>query len=184
MKEDTFNDLLFNHPDIASKLLMNLFYVIGERLRESIRDKLIDESVAVPKLLKGLKAPEKQRLLKFSKVIALPKDKALFVEGQAGGEMYYVLSGAVAIVKKAGGRTQRLAVMGEGDLFGELGLITGKGRMASAVALSDSELLAMSEKGLVKLRGKNPEIATKLFHNLFKITTSRLRSLITPVIGA
>ncbi len=184
VQDKTFNDLLFNHPDIASKLLMNLFYVIGERLRESIRDKLIDESVAVPKLLRGLKAPEKQRLLKFSKVVSLPKDKALFIEGQEGTEMYYVLSGAIAIVKKTEGRTQRLAVMGEGDIFGELGLITGKGRMASAVALSDSELLAIGEDGLVKLRKKSPEIATKLFHNLFRITTGRLRSLITPVIGA
>jgi CRP-like cAMP-binding protein len=74
--------------------------------------------------------------------------------------------------------------MGEGDMFGELGLITGKGRMASAVALADADLLAMSEGGLQKLRKRNPEIATKLFHNLFSITTARLRSLIVPVIGA
>ncbi len=74
--------------------------------------------------------------------------------------------------------------MGEGDVFGELGFITKKARMASAVALSDSELLAMTESGLAKLRKKNPEVATKLFHNLFRITTARLRSLIVPVIGA
>jgi hypothetical protein len=50
--------------------------------------------------------------------------------------------------------------------------------------MSDSDLLAMSEDGLMKLRKRSPEVATKLFHNLFKITTARLRSLITPVIGA
>lgn len=184
VQDGTFNDLLHNHPEIASKLLMNLFYVIGERLRESIRDKLIDEGVAVPKLLKGFKDPEKRRLLKFNKIIALPKNKPLFIEGQEGTEMYFVLSGAIEIVKKTQNRRQRLAVMGEGDIFGELGLITKKGRMASAIALSDSELLAMSEDGLFKLRKKSPEIATKLFHNLFRITTARLRSLISPIIGA
>ena len=184
VQEDTFNDLLYNHPDIASKLMMNLFYVIGERLRESIQNKLIDENIAAPKLLRGFKEPEKRRLLKFSKIIALPKGKPLFIEGQESEEMYYVLSGAVEIMKKTQGRRQRLAIMGEGDLFGELGLITGKGRMASAVALSDADLLSMSEGGLQKLQKKNPEIATKLFHNLFRITTARLRSLIVPVIGA
>ena len=184
VQEDNFNELLYNHPDIASKLLTNLFYMVGERLRESIRGKLIDEGIAVPKLLKGFKAPEKKRLLKFSKVVSLAKGKPLFIEGQQGEEMYYVLSGAVAIVKKEQGKTQRLAVMGEGDLFGELGLITGKERMASAVALSNADLLAISRDDLVKIRKKNPEIATKLFHNLFVITTSRLRSLIVPVIGA
>ena len=50
--------------------------------------------------------------------------------------------------------------------------------------MTDAELLAMTEDRLVKLRKKNPEIATKLFHNLFRITTARLRSLITPVVGA
>jgi len=184
VQEETFNDLLYNHPAIASKLLMNLFYVIGERLRESIRDKLLDESIAIPKLLRGFKEPEKRRLLKYSNVVSLPKGQALFVEGQQGDEMYYVLSGAIEIVKKTQGKRQRLAVMGDGDTFGELGLITSKGRMASAVALSDSELLTMSEDGLQKLRKKNPEVATKLFHNLFRITTARLRSLIVPVIGA
>lgn len=184
VRDDTFNDLLYNHPDIASKLLMNLFYVIGERLRESIKNKMLDESVPVPKLLRGFKEPDKRRLLKFSKIIALPKGEPLFIEGQEGTEMYYVLSGSIEIVKKEQGRRQRLAVMGEGDLFGELGLITKKSRMASAVAMSDADLLAMSEANLLKLRKRSPELATKLFHNLFRITTARLRSLITPVIGA
>ena len=184
VQDNTFNDLLYNHPAIASKLLMNLFYVIGERLRESIKNKMLDEGVPVPKLLRGFKEPDKRRLLKFSKIIALPKGEPLFVEGQEGTEMYYVLSGAIEIVKKGQGKRQRLAVMGEGDLFGELGLITKKGRMASAVAMSDVDLLAMSEANLLKLRKKSPELATKLFHNLFRITTARLRSLITPVIGA
>ena len=184
VQEATFNDLLYNHPEIASKLLMNLFYVIGERLRESIKGRLIDEGVPIPKLLRGFKDPEKRRLLKFSKIIHLPKGQPLFIEGQESVEMYYVLSGAVEIVKKSQGKRQRLAVMGDGDIFGELGMVTGKTRMASAVAMSDSDLLAMSEGGLKKLRKRSPEVATKLFHNLFRITTARLRSLITPVIGA
>ena len=184
VKEDTFNDLLFNHSAIASKLLMNLFYVIGERLREAIQNRLIDDGMPIPKLLRGFKDPDKRRLLKFCKVINLPKGQPLFIEGQESAEMYYVLSGAVEIVKKSQGKRQRLAVMGEGDIFGELGLITKKNRMASAVAMSDADLLAMSEAGLMKLRKKSPEVATKLFHNLFRITTARLRSLITPVVGA
>ena len=184
VQENAFSDLLHNHPELASKLLMNLFYVTGERLRVSIQNKLIDEGAPVPKLLKGLKGPEKRRLLKFSKVVRVTKGRAVFLEGDEGKEMYYVLCGTIAIMKKIGGRRERLAVLGEGEIFGELGLTTGKSRMASAVALADSELLAMNADGLNKLRKKNPEIATKVFHNLFRITTARLRSLITPVIGA
>jgi CRP/FNR family cyclic AMP-dependent transcriptional regulator len=134
--EDVFRNLLDRTPDLASKLLMNLLYIPGERLRESIRDKLIAEGTPVPKLIRGLKDPEKHKLLKFSKVARVPKGKAVFVEGQMGDELYYILSGVIAIVKKQGAQQKKLAVMGEGDVFGELGLITKKGRMASAVATS------------------------------------------------
>jgi len=181
VEEEAYSDLLDKHPDLASKLLMNLFYVTGERLRETIENKLIPEGTPTPKLLKGLKDPEKRKLLKFSSVMDLPKGQPVFLEGQVGTELYYVLAGAIEIVKQTGKQRKCLAVMGEGDIFGELGLITKKGRMASAVALSDSELLAISEDGLKKIRKKNPEVATKLFFNLFRITTARMRSLISSV---
>lgn len=181
VEEEAFSDLLDRHPDLASKLLMNLFYVTGERLRETIANKLIPEGTPTPKLLRGLKDAQKRKLLKFTSVLDLTKGEAVFQEGEVGTELYYVLSGAIEIVKQAGRQRKRLAVMGEGDIFGELGLITKKGRMASAVALSDAELLAISEGGLKKIRKKNPEIATKLFFNLFRITTARMRSLISPL---
>ncbi|UCD57497.1 MAG: cyclic nucleotide-binding domain-containing protein [Candidatus Hydrogenedentota bacterium] len=182
VEEEVFRDLIDRHPSLASKLLMNLFYITGERLRELIRGKLLDEGTAPPKLLRGLKEGEKRKLLRFSNVMRVPKGQPVFLEGQIGTELYHVLSGAIEITKKEGGRRKRLAVMGEGDIFGELGLITKKGRMASAVALSDAELLALSEAGIMKLRRKNPEIATKLFLNLFRIVTARMRSLISPMI--
>jgi CRP-like cAMP-binding protein len=179
--EDVFRNLLDRDPDLASKLLMNLFYVTGERLRETIRGKLIAEGTPMPKLIRGLKDGERRKLLKVSNVMRVPKGEPVFIEGQLGAEMYYILSGVIDIVKREGKQQRRLAVMGEGDVFGELSLVTKKERMASAVARSDSEVLAISEEGLVKLRKRNPEIATKVFLNMFRIITARMRSLISPV---
>ncbi len=179
--EDVFRNLLDRDPGLASKLLMNLFYVTGRRLRETIRGKVIAEGTPMPKLIRGLKDAEKRRLLKYSNVMHVPQGQPVFVEGQAGEEMFYILSGVIDIVKKEGNQRRRLAVMGEGDVFGELGMVTKKERMASAVARSNSEVLAISEKGLLKLRDKNPEIATKVFLNLFRIITARMRSLISPM---
>jgi CRP-like cAMP-binding protein len=179
--EDAFRNLLDRKPDLASKLLMNLFYITGERLRESIRDKVIAEGTPMPKMVRGLKEPEKKKLLKYSNVLHIPRNQPVFLEGQLGSELYYMLSGSVAIMKKQEKGQKRVAVMGEGDVFGELGLISKKGRMASAVAITDSDILAISEDGLSKLQKKDPEIAAKLFLNLFRITTARMRSLIVPL---
>jgi CRP-like cAMP-binding protein len=182
IREEAFRNLLEREPDLASKLLMNLFYITGERLRDSIQGKLLDETVMAPKLLRGLKDAEKKKLLKYSNVIHAVQGQPVFLEGQVGTELYCVLTGTIAITKKEGGQSKRLAVMGEGDVFGELGLATRKARMASAVALTDSDLLVMSEDDLNKLRKKNPEIGTKLFFNLFRIVTTRMRSLIVPMV--
>ncbi|MBI4831415.1 MAG: cyclic nucleotide-binding domain-containing protein [Candidatus Lindowbacteria bacterium] len=182
VEETAFGDLLEKHHGLASRLLMNLFYITSERLRESIRNKLIDEGVPLPKMLKGFKDEDKRRLLKFSDVKRYPQGQSVFLEGQVGTELYCVLVGTVEITKRQGAGMKRLAVMGEGDIFGELGLVTKKGRTASAVALSDADLLAISEDGLQKLCKKSPDIATKLFLNLFRITTARMRSLIGPAI--
>jgi len=179
--EDAFRNLLDRSPDVASKLLMNLFYITGERLRETIRGKIIGEGLPIPKLVRGLKDAEKKKLLKYSNVLHVPKGQPIFLEGQLGTEMYYVLSGSIAIMQRSGKTQKRIAVMGEGDVFGELGLITKKGRMASAVALTDADILAISEEGLNRLRKKAPDIATKLFLNLFRITTTRMRSLISSI---
>jgi CRP-like cAMP-binding protein len=181
VSEEAFRDLLDRQPDLASKLLMNLFYLTTERLRGSIANKILSETVEVPKLLRGFKDAEKHRLLKFSEVMRVPQGQAVFLQGQPGAEMYYVLSGTIDIVKQSGGKRDKVAIMGEGDIFGELGLVTKQNRMASAIAATDAELLAMSEVGLIKLRKKSPEVATKLFLNLFRITTARLRSLISPL---
>lgn len=179
--EDAFRNLLDRKPDLASKLLMNLFYITGERLRESIQGKVIAEGLPIPKLVRGLKDPEKKRLLKYSNILHIPKGQPVFLEGQVGDDMYYVLAGTVAIMKKQEKGQKQVAVMGEGDVFGELGLVTKKSRMASAVAVTDADVLAISEEGLNKLRKKAPDIATKLLLNLFRITTTRMRSLISPL---
>jgi CRP/FNR family transcriptional regulator len=181
VEEEMFRDLLDRHAGTASKLLMNLFYITSERLREALHGKVLAEGISPPKLLKGLKDSEKRTLLKFSNVTRVPKGQPVFLEGEIGTELYSVLSGAVAIMKREGRQQKRLAVMGEGDIFGELGLATKKGRTASAVAMSDSELLVMDEKGLLKLGKKHPAIATKLLLNLFRIVTTRMRSLISPL---
>lgn len=68
----------------------------------------------------------------------------LFKEGQEGNEAYLIESGRVEIAKR--GRTDRrvpLGVLGRGELVGEMALISGQARIASAVALSDVTVIVI-----------------------------------------
>lgn len=66
--------------------------------------------------------------------------KAIFFEGQAGNAAYLIEGGEVAIVKNApeGSPTKHIPIarLKPGDLFGEIALIDGRSRSATAIAIS------------------------------------------------
>jgi len=65
----------------------------------------------------------------------------VFAEGDPGDAMYIVESGAIAISKTVEGEQVRLATLSAGGLFGEMAVIDGSQRMASAAALRESVLI-------------------------------------------
>ena len=68
----------------------------------------------------------------------------IFDEGDAGDYTYMVAKGAVAIQRTRDDETQALAVLKKGDIFGEMALFDDNPRMAAALAIEDTEVLAMS----------------------------------------
>jgi CRP-like cAMP-binding protein len=85
-------------------------------------------------------------------------DKVIIQEGQSGVFMYVVLQGAVevAVQNTIVGRIER------GGLFGEMALITREERVASAIALTDCELLTISRNVFLDLVCSNPKFAVSL----------------------
>ncbi len=75
----------------------------------------------------------------------LHRNEVLFAEGDEAEALYLVQDGRVAIVKRApDGRESVVALMTEGDVFGEMGLFDGAGRSAAARAMDDSQLVTIS----------------------------------------
>ncbi len=61
-------------------------------------------------------------------------------------EMYVIDSGRVNIVKKVGDTDATLTTLDEGDYFGEMSLITGNKRSASAIAQTNCKLHTMDKE--------------------------------------
>ncbi len=89
--------------------------------------------------LKNLVFTEKKLYFKKGSVIFKEQDKD-------GKKMYFIDSGRVKIVKKVGDSEATLTVLDSGDFFGELALITGNKRVASAIALTDCKLHTMDKE--------------------------------------
>lgn len=85
--------------------------------------------------------------LVFSKEkVVFKKNAVIFNDQDEGNEMYFIDSGRVKIVKKVGDTEGILAILSTGDFFGEMALITGNKRTATAIALTDCKLRIMDKK--------------------------------------
>ncbi len=93
-------------------------------------------------LFKILPEDARQRVRDAATVRLLKRGELLFSEGADPEALYVVCSGRIAMeTRSPDGRESVIAIMEEGDLFGELPLFDGQGRSADARSLESSEVL-------------------------------------------
>ncbi len=90
------------------------------------------------------------------------KDNMIFSEGEPGQELYIIQRGAVKITKIVDNNEVLLAVLKQGDIFGEMALLESKPRSASAIAYDDCILLAVSKANFARMVSSQPQIISRL----------------------
>lgn len=106
-----------------------------------------------------------------------PKDTMIFSESQSGAEMYIIQEGQVDISKVVDGNEVTLAVIGQGDMFGEMALLENKPRSASAIAHSDCRLLVVNRSNFNQMVTTQPQMISKLTTTLSERLWSMYRQL-------
>ena len=94
------------------------------------------------------------------------KGELVYSEGDLGTEMYVIQTGTVRIFREVGGIKQELALMEKGDFFGELAVLEGLPRTASAEAVEDIELIEINTTTFDKMIRGNIEIAVRMLRKL------------------
>ena len=126
-----------------------------------------DELPPVP-LLADLDARELRTLLERLTRKAVAQGEVVFREGDEGDSLYMISRGRVGVF--TGEYTDiedLLAVLGEGEFFGEFALLTKHRRQASVVALDDCELLEVSQETYRAVIEEHPrvrEVAQEYYH--------------------
>ncbi|MBN1694933.1 cyclic nucleotide-binding domain-containing protein [candidate division WOR-3 bacterium] len=100
----------------------------------------------------------------------LRSGEVLFKEGATGDEMYLIRSGKIRIMKDLEGTKKTLAVIGEGEFFGEMALLDKRPRSASAIAETDAKLIIVDRNAFLSSVNKNPFIKY-----IIETLTTRLR---------
>ena len=108
-------------------------------------------------LFAGLDDEQLDHIAAAGEVYSLQRNVVLFEEGAEPHEFYLVLAGRIAIAQESeDGRESLLALMGPGELFGELGFLDGQDRSAQARALEESEVLVVPYAELRLLYENHP----------------------------
>lgn len=101
--------------------------------------------------------------------------QTVFDEGDAGDDLFIVRSGRVRIAKGMGGDVARtLAVVERGGVFGELALVGSGTRSATATALDDTLVLALSRERFLALTEESPRLGLKVMGRFAAILAERL----------
>ena len=97
-----------------------------------------------------------------------PAGSFIVRQGQVGTGLYIILSGSARVVRGA----EELAVLSDGDFFGELAVVDQQPRMASVQAETDTSCLALASWDLLALLERDPALSL----NLIKALAERVRS--------
>jgi CRP/FNR family cyclic AMP-dependent transcriptional regulator len=99
------------------------------------------------------------RLLAGQRTIALSPGQTLFERGDAGDGCYWLRRGVLAVsVASANGEQRILALLGAGELVGEIAMIDGRPRSATVQALRDCELTFVSRAAFTEVMNRHPEL--------------------------
>src|SRR5882724_6291744 len=111
----------------------------------------------------ALSAWDAQALLKRIRCRRVPAGRFLFQQGDAGDGLYGILAGRVAFtVDSVDGKELILNVLGPGEFFGEIALLDGKGRTATAVARDACQLLFIGRQEFMAFFGDRPEAMSRI----------------------
>jgi CRP-like cAMP-binding protein len=124
-------------------------------------------------LFQGLTDSEIREIAEVSEVRSIEKGQNVVVEGERNLNVYLLIHGHVEVLKKslkAGGEQQQIAILGPGEIIGEMSFIDSSPTSATVRTLEDSSLLVLSTTN--ELGKKHLQQAS---HNISKNLTQRLR---------
>jgi small-conductance mechanosensitive channel/CRP-like cAMP-binding protein len=113
--------------------------------------------------LRVLPAHELEHLATLIETRTYGRGELVLEQGEAGDELFVVARGEVSIVVgREGGSFAEVSRVGAGQFFGEMSLMTGDVRSATARALTEAELLVVGKAAFAQILAHAPDLAKKV----------------------
>jgi CRP-like cAMP-binding protein len=118
-------------------------------------------------LFAGLQGAELDRLAQRAATRPVRRGEVVFGQGDPGDALFVVVAGLVKVfVTSAEGEEMVLVTLGPNETFGELALVDGAPRSASAQAVEPTTLLVLGRTALLDVLREQPRITEAMLHAL------------------
>jgi CRP/FNR family transcriptional regulator, cyclic AMP receptor protein len=125
-------------------------------------------------LFSGVPIDELRAAAATSRVRRYPRGQVVFTTGDPSDSLLVTITGRIkVVVRSADGGELMLAVVGPGELIGEIGVIDAGPRSADAETLEATEVLLMPGAAVLDLLGRHPAMSMRLL----QAVTANLRRL-------
>lgn len=117
-----------------------------------------------------------RQLSRFMDVYTVEKGSELFCEGEKSPYLVLIAAGRIDVIKEDSNLVpKKVTTLGPGKTIGEMSIIDGEPRSASAVAASEATLLVMTEDKFNDLKHALPGITVSLVLKIAKQMSQYLR---------
>jgi len=103
--------------------------------------------------------------------------EVIIQQGDKEDCMYVIQEGQVEVVREEVGHEVRLAIIGEGDFFGEMAIFENEVRSATVRAMGQTRVLTVDKKNFLRRVHEDPSIAYKLVQSM----SHRIREMNTEI---
>jgi small-conductance mechanosensitive channel len=143
-----------NHLPIPFPIRTHVRYQPPAQHREPDVDE-IGQRLAGIDILSPLTPEAHASIAAVARIHTFGKGETIIREGGAGSSMFVVHEGTVSVLVAE----NEIARLGEGDVFGEMALLTGENRAADVVALTDVVAIEITKDALQPVLHAHPELA-------------------------
>ncbi len=115
----------------------------------------------------------------MSEYIEIRKDHTVFREGEIATNMYVISQGQIELTKQIRNEAVTVAILNEGEFFGEMALINQKKRTCTAIAKSNVVLKQYNQEKFAELLANNTGVSLRIIEGLaerLEQTTKRIAS--------
>lgn len=127
-------------------------------------------------LFSGVSDKGLRLVAEISRKVSYRVGQYVFREGEPGDALFLIIGGKVRISRDVAGMGEEaLAILGEGDAFGEMSLIDESPRSADARVHESCDLLVIKKEALEDLLFLEKDLAYELLWNFVRTLSKRLR---------